>query len=193
MIQKTKSIRELGSVDIAELQRLVSQLSEDVWNAEDERKENRFFCFNHTRHIVFQFISGGDPRNSYCKPIWNFWKNKVLPIMDAVTEIYGYQQQAYAKVMLARLAAGHAIDRHRDQGLSNHLTHKIHVPLQTNSQTKMFIKPDEYHLETGRAYEVNNLIGHGVENNGDTDRVHLIFECFDPLDTDLLLRVARAA
>ena len=54
----------------------------------------------------------------------------------------------------------------------------------------MYIAPHYYHLQEGQAYEVNNLIGHGVENHGATDRIHLIFECFDPSDADLPRLVA---
>tara|TARA_R110002072_G_scaffold303069_1_gene492567 strand:+ start:41122 stop:41694 length:573 start_codon:yes stop_codon:yes gene_type:complete len=180
MICKPRSIRELGSVDLSALMPLVDAIPEDIWNEENSRKENRFFCFSHTRHIVFRFMKGADPRNSYSKPLWETWKPHLLPIMEQVTEAYGYSVRAYPKVMLARLEAGHEIDRHRDAGPSNYLTHKIHVPLQTNSEARMYIRPDYHHLRVGQAYELNNVISHGVENHGKTDRIHLIFECFDP-------------
>lgn len=37
-----------------------------------------------------------------------------------------------------------------------------------------------YHLPEGEAAEVNNMGVHAVKNDGDTDRIHLIFEYFDP-------------
>lgn len=185
MICKPQAIRELSPVDISELEGLVREIPESVWNEENQRKENKFFCFSHTRHIVFRFLKGTDPRNYNDKPLWDAWKSHLLPLMEQVTEAYGYSERAYPKVMLARLKAGHQINRHRDAGPSNWLTHKIHIPVQTNPQAKMYIRPEYYHLQAGQAYEVNNVIAHGVENHGDEDRIHLIFECFDPTTVEL--------
>ena len=90
-----------------------------------------------------------------------------------------FSTSVYPKVMLARLAAGAVIDRHVDGAGSNVFTHKIHVPIQTNGRVRVFINDRCFQLAEGRAYEVNNLAAHAVENLGQTDRIHLIFEVFD--------------
>lgn len=180
MIEKTKTIRELGAVDVSSLKRLVQGLSEDVWTAQDAMKENTFFCFHSTSHIVFRFIRGNrDPHHFYDNQIWNFWRDQLLPVMDQVTQVYGYAEPEYPKVMLARLHADGTIDRHVDGAGSHLLTHKIHIPLQTNPQARMYVEPEYHQLEEGKAYELNNIVSHGAENQGDTDRIHLIFESFD--------------
>ena len=38
----------------------------------------------------------------------------------------------------------------------------------------------ERHFPVGQAVEVNNLAPHWVRNDGDSDRIHLIFEYYDP-------------
>ncbi len=81
--------------------------------------------------------------------------------------------------MLAKLAAGSYIDEHTDGAGSNLLAHKIHIPLQTNNDTTMTVNGQTKHLQKGHAYEVNNIVPHSVENNGKTDRIHLVFEVFD--------------
>jgi len=42
-----------------------------------------------------------------------------------------------------------------------------------------FIDGTGYHFAEGEAVEVSNMAVHAVENAGDTDRIHLIFEYFD--------------
>ena len=42
-----------------------------------------------------------------------------------------------------------------------------------------FVEGAAYHFAEGEAAEVNNMDVHAVENGGDTDRIHLIFEYFD--------------
>jgi hypothetical protein len=35
------------------------------------------------------------------------------------------------------------------------------------------------HLPAGEMFEVNNKRNHAVENYGDLDRIHFIFECYN--------------
>lgn len=182
-VVKPSDIRELGPVDITALKAQVARVSERVWSAEDERKENRFDCFHHTRHIIFRFIEGmRDHRCFYSTPLWPAWQDALLPVLEEASAPYGFARPIYPKVMLARLAANAVIDRHVDGAGSNLHTHKIHVPLQTSPRSLMFIRDVPFHLAEGVAYEVNNLAPHSVENTGETDRIHLIFEVFDEGD-----------
>lgn len=177
---KPESVRELGAVDISKIKALIMKLPEKVWNLEDERKENRFSCFHHTRHIVFRFIKRNqDPRSYYSNPIWEVWRPMLEPLFTQIVSVYGFGEPSFPKVMLARLAAGHVIDRHVDGAGSNLTTHKIHIPIQTNPLALFSANDQTTHLKEGRAYEVNNIAAHGVENRGDADRIHLIFEVFD--------------
>ena len=182
-VTKPQFVSELGPVDIAAIRELVARISERVWHLEDERKENDFSVFHHTRHVIFRFIEGmRDHRCFYSNPIWTVWQTHLQPVLDRATARYGFQQPVYPKVMLARLAAGASIDRHVDGAGSNVFTHKIHVPIQTNGQVSLFINDRCFQLAEGRAYEVNNLAPHAVENLGRTDRIHLIFEVFDQME-----------
>ena len=179
-VQKPQYIKELGTVDVAALKKLVDRVSEEVWNKENATKENDFFCFHHTRHIVFRFIEGQRyHRNFYSNPIWKVWQMMLLPIMKKMVEPYGFRQPEFPKVMLARLEAGHVIDRHVDGAGANLHTHKIHIPLQTNEKVLFHIDDKSFNLKEGVGYEVNNITSHGVENYGDEDRIHLIFEVFE--------------
>ncbi|NNE99292.1 MAG: aspartyl beta-hydroxylase [Pyrinomonadaceae bacterium] len=183
-VTKPKRMRELGPVDISGFKAIVARTSEHVWNTENEQKENDFDCFHHTRHIVFRFIEGfRDHRCFYSTQIWSVWQDQLMPIMKKVVEPYGFERPEFPKVMLARLQAGQVIDPHKDGAGSNLYTHKIHVPIQTNEKARMFINDRSFHLEEGKAYEVNNLVPHAVENLGAEDRIHLIFEVFDNVES----------
>ena len=174
------AFRDLGPVDCAKLAAMAARVSEATWQNEDEYKENKFGVFHHTRHIVFRFIPRNqEPTDFYAEPAWDAWKPLLLPIMEQATRPYGFAQPEYPKAMLARLAAGAEINRHKDGAGSNLLTHKIHVPLQTNPDALFFAGDETRHLEMGHAYEVNNVTEHGVTNDGSQDRVHFIFEVFD--------------
>ena len=179
-VAKPVRVRPLGAVDIEAVRRRLARLSDKVWRQEDERKENDFRCFHHTRHVIFRFIKGNsDPRRFYSQPIWALWERTLLPVMARAAAPYGYTHPVYPKVMLARLQAGHGIDRHVDSGGSNPYVHKIHVPLETNPGAVLHVDGEDFHLESGHAWEVNNLAPHGAFNGGEADRIHLIFEVFE--------------
>ncbi len=179
-VKKPRFIKELGAVDINAIKKSIEKISEKTWNLENQRKENDFDCFHHTRHVIFRFIEGmRDHRVFYSNPIWSVWEPSLLPILDKVIKSFEFGKAEFPKVMLARLQAGASIDSHRDGAGSNLYTHKIHIPIQTNEKAKMIINNKRFKLEEGQAYEVNNLVSHAVENFGNEDRVHLIFEVFD--------------
>ena len=179
-VEKPDVVRYLGPVDVELLRVEVERLSEKVWQQEDAVKENDFFCFAHTRHVIFRFIPGNrTPLRYYSNPAWMVWQHRLLWVMAQAAATYGYARPIYPKVMLARLAAGRGIDPHVDSEESNPLVHKIHVPLRTDPRALLIVDDVAFHPEAGHAWEVNNLVPHGAFNGGDRDRIHLIFEVYE--------------
>lgn len=68
------------------------------------------------------------------------------------------------------------IRMHKDRGDMLYLARRFHVPLKTNSQTFFIVEDEKFFLEEGRAYELNNVKYHGVRNNSDETRIHLIID-----------------
>lgn len=178
--RKTDSVRRLGRVDIAALREAVLAIPEAVWDEENAGKPNRFEALDRTRHIVFRFVEGFDDwRRSYDRPLWNTWRELLEPVFVQATRGYGYARGAFPRVMLARMGPGGVIRPHRDANPAAKWPHKIHVPLLTNDRVRFFVDGVAYHFAEGEAVEVNNMGVHAVENAGDSDRTHLIFEYFD--------------
>ena len=178
--RKTESIRRLRPVDIAALREAVLGIDEARWDAENADKPNRFEALDRTRHIVFRFVSNfQDWRDSYDRPLWAEWKGLLEPVLAQAVRDYGYSDAAFPRVMLARMAPGGVIKPHRDANPAAKWPHKIHVPLVTNDKVTFFVDGVGYHFPEGEAVEVSNMAVHAVENAGDTDRIHLIFEYYD--------------
>jgi hypothetical protein len=178
--RKTTSIRRLGAVDIVALKDAVLALPEATWDAENADKPNRFEALDRTRHIVFRFVSDfADWRTGYDRPLWPVWRELLEPVLAQGVEPYGYARGAFPRVMLARMAPGGVIKPHRDANPAAKWPHKIHVPLLTNDKVTFFVDGIGYHLPEGEAIEVSNMAVHAVQNAGETDRIHLIFEYYD--------------
>lgn len=179
--RKTQSIHRLGPVEIDELRAAVAAIPEMLWDAENAGKPNKFEALDSTRHIVFRFVANlRDWRESYDRPLWAEWRSLIEPVLAAATAPYGYASGVFPRVMLARMRPGGIIQPHRDANPAAKWPHKIHVPIETNDAVTFFIDGVGHHLPVGEAAEVNNMAVHSVTNAGATDRVHLIFEYYDP-------------
>jgi hypothetical protein len=178
--RKADSVRDLGPVDLSGIREAVLEIPEAVWDLENNCKPNDFGALSTTRHVVFRFIA--DPASwaeSYDRALWASWKERLLPLMAQVVRPYGYARGAYPRVMLARMAPGGIIRPHVDRNRAARWPHKIHVPITTNDNVTFFVDRQGYKLQVGRAYEINNMAEHAVANQGDSDRIHLIFEYYD--------------
>lgn len=179
-VQKPAAIKELCALDIAVLQETYHQLTEKIWQVHDDKKENKFDCFEYTQHVIFRFPDNlHDPRHFNRHPIDLVFGDKIITALAPVIDCYDFNCPVIPKMMIARLEAGRSIRRHVDGQPVNRLVHKIHVPLVSNPGAIFYSGDQSAYLEVGKAYEVNNIVRHGVENHGEQARVHLIFELFD--------------
>lgn len=179
---KVDFMLELGPVDISVLQDKVATVDQNLWkdsNTDMINPNKRNGPLSKTKHITFKFSNKHiEPVIYYISPLWYEWKSILLPIMDQATAPYEYEHKYYTRAMLAYLPAGANIKPHSDGQIKGSRPHKIHIPLQTNKKT-FFSHGNgkRYFFEVGHAYEVNNRRQHAVMNNGETDRIHFIFEC----------------
>lgn len=178
--RKTRSVRGLGSVDIADLKAAALAIPEAVWEAENAAKPNRFEALDATSHIVFRFIdSPRDWRSAHDRPAWPQWRPLLEPVLNRAVQGFGYARGAFPRIMFARMRPGGIIHPHIDANPAAKWPHKVHVPLTTNPAVVSFFGGARRHFPPGEAVEVNNLGPHWVHNGGDTDRIHLIFEYYD--------------
>ena len=176
---KTIFFKHLGTADVGTLIERVKIIPESLWISENEGKPNKYKALNDTRHIMFRFFNGGNKVFDYDEhPLWDEWKDVLLPIMGEAAKRLGYKNYRFPRVMFARLPAGGKILPHTDDA-SSYYIHKIHVPLITNPGTTFHIGKEAKHLPVGEIVEVNNKRKHSVENDGELDRIHFIFECYN--------------
>jgi len=189
--KKTSAITKIGTLDISKLLNQVNNLKDNDWDTAEEfevnynktnvqNNQNSRKALHDTKHIIFRFVNKQQSTFEYIQcSRWEKWSSILLPIMDQATEYLAYENRFYPKVMLANLPAKKFIKPHKDGDKAGYIPHKIHVPLKTNADAFFFLENERHHFEEGVAYEVNNGKRHSVVNNGDSDRIHLIFECLD--------------
>lgn len=166
-------IRHLGSAPIAAIQSLLPSVSEAVWLSNPFRQQV-FKMHRQTRSLIFRHISGEDPAEHYDLPPWRAWQGVLQPTLAAVEAAIG--PGCCCRILLASLPPSRRIFPHRDRGSAYEMTHRVHVPIQTDPQVRFSVDGEDHHLEAGEIYEVNNLLEHGVTNESRLDRVHLIVD-----------------
>jgi len=182
-VRKAQDITCLGSFDITELERMVRALDKGDWDKEEDFRVNynkSKAALKSTQHIILKFSNKQVTPYQYIEcSNWNDWSSMLLPLMEQIVEVFGYERPIFPRVMLAKLPQDTFIAPHIDGDTNGYVPHKIHVPIATNEFSFFFSEDRKHNFKKGFAYEVNNGIKHAVVNKGKTDRVHLIFECLD--------------
>ena len=107
-------------------------------------------------------------------PTWNGFRqatnNLVSDIMCRQFPGYGEQTR-----MLSVVLPGRKVEPHRDE--QPHEWHvRIHVPLMTNENTLFYSAGVPHHMQVGMSYLVNTREEHAITNDGETPRIHFMFD-----------------
>ena len=181
---KTTSILNLGKVEIQEIANRIEKLNSSDWDSEEDFEANynkrSNTVLNKTSHIIFKFSNKQKTPFEYfnCSR-WEDWKSMLIPLIDEATKPFEYKNGMATRVMLAKLPPKSFIAPHTDGTTNGSIPHKIHIPIVTNNDSFFYVENKKFHFNKGIAYEVNNAAKHSAVNNGDTDRIHLIFEYLD--------------
>lgn len=99
-------------------------------------------------------------------------------IDEVIIAAVGNIGQVTAKqAILTKLKANTIIPRHRDRGPLTAKTHRIHLPVITNTECVFSVGDESRNLGAGQIWIIDNVNRyHSVQNNGNNDRVHLIID-----------------
>ncbi len=109
-------------------------------------------------------------------PLMQFYKNEIQQYLQILSQYYNIKNYS---VIIANLKGGGMIPLHCDYGEYFETSHRIHIPIKTNKNVFFKIGNVELNMESGFAYEIDNVGSmHGVFNLGKEDRYHIIFDLF---------------
>jgi hypothetical protein len=164
----------LDDFDIAELSILVNKFT-DEWNI-DSARQNSGLAQSETN--VFWVIDLASPLFNPPFSVHTVSENHkandlILPILKIMEQkINGL----VARAMLARLPAKSTVHSHKDSGRLFEISRRFHIPITTNNKCSVVVAGREVFMNAGECWEISNLRTHSAKNDGDTDRVHLIFD-----------------
>ena len=168
-------IRPLGQVDCRRLIERVKTTDESAWYR-DNRRQDDYEVHVETQSIILVFFTGWPAIQVSHASGWQEFGDLVMPIMQDLVAKHYPAGGMVLRVVLARLLPQCRIHLHYDRHPSFSVAHRIHVPLLVNPDVEFIVGSERIELQPGHAFELNNAMPHSVANNGDTPRVHLIFD-----------------
>jgi hypothetical protein len=98
---------------------------------------------------------------------------RLQPATDYIKHLTG--RNRVVRQMVAKVLPGGRIRMHADL-LDQSNSQRFHWVLKTNDQCRMLFRRTKLHFAEGEIWIYNNRGVHGVANDGDTDRIHMIVD-----------------
>ena len=181
---------KLGALDVSELAEKVATLSEEEW-MRDEARQKKFAVHKHTQTIWLIFDRDYRHRGPTHRDMMDVFGDLTTPALDLIKDFYKeilkekirpehHGPDYFVRIIMTRLAPGGEIRPHRDGGYSLLRCHRIHLPIITNDKCVFRVGDTSMHMPAGELWEINNRLEHGVKNDGDEARIHMIFDYVQP-------------
>ncbi len=171
----------LGEFNCTAFTEKVLALDEQAWQSDDRRQAD-YDVHAQTQSIILLFCEGWPDVKVSRASGWDLLAQEATPLIDQVVAKYYPAGGTLLRAMVTRLLPGCRIARHKDSHPSFSVAHRIHIPLMTNSGVEFVVGSERVPPRRHFAFELNNLMMHHVINNGDTQRIHFIFDYAPPMD-----------
>lgn len=108
----------------------------------------------------------------------NFQDTEILKQCDYFQEVISQFACEKTSIRLMSLAGGGVIKEHRDAGacLEDGIA-RLHIPIQTSVQVLFFVDHQPVHFSAGDTWYLNASCLHGVRNDSEQARIHLMLDC----------------
>jgi hypothetical protein len=173
-------LRELGEIDVDPLRAAILGLGQDHWLS-NEQRQNDYEVHKQTHSVILVFCDG--PMNDLVvskEDGWDLLAEAAIPVMHELIARAYPPGGTIIRAMAAKLLSRGRIAPHFDSHPTFRHSHRIHVPITTNSRVRFSIDGRPYRMQVGQAYEINNQKTHSVINSGGEDRITFIFDYMPP-------------
>lgn len=170
----------IGNYNISSLLLLLNKKSKKDWEYWTT-KQIKYEAHNQTETIPLLVVERygyyGETVGAETKFYLEF-QVEILKIKSIIEKKYGNGD--ILGIEIAKLPKKSKVHEHRDSGISLVKNPRIHLVLSTNADVIFKVDGEPKNMRIGELWEINNTAIHSVENNGNTDRIHMIID-YKPL------------
>jgi hypothetical protein len=177
----------VGKIPKELITNLLNSINESDWFDDDYRQnmsgmqDCNSIPIRHTLVSIFGYGLESIRQIEKRKLFYKFFPH-IEPILNELKKYYEFRQYT---CFLSRLKPSGVIEMHPDSGHFLELCHRVHVPLKSNSKIRYIIENNSYYWEPGKIYEFDNTREHGVINESEEYRIHLVFNLYNLSDEEL--------
>lgn len=131
------------------------------------------------KSIALRSLNGAiDQIYAHSSGAHNYRNTSLLDHCPYFKEIIALFECEKESIRLLNLSPNSKIKEHTDHNLAyEDRSFRIHIPIMTNQGVHFYINNTEVIMGVGECWYGNFNLPHRVENNGTTDRIHLIMDC----------------
>jgi aspartyl/asparaginyl beta-hydroxylase (cupin superfamily) len=175
IVKKPKKILKLKRTNIEKIKNFVVNISKSEWDEWNFRQKN-FFVHKDTKSYPLIW-SDNEIINNNLNVYKKCSKSGIIDILNCELDfLCNLYNGRVIKCVFAKLIPNGQITKHWDSGDSLIYSHRLHLPIKTNSDVHFYIENKVFNLKESIWYEINNQKIHSVMNKSSEDRVHLIVD-----------------
>ena len=174
------NFKYIEKYDVSNIADKASKFSEELWD-EWSFRQDKHGTHKHTKTVP---IVWKDPLNMDTKVYTEdnkYWinyepiKNDINNLQNLIND--NLSNGKIESVLLIKLSKNTIIPLHRDSGRYLMSHNRIHIPIITNPDVTFQVSNDIKYLKAGELWEINNNQKlHGVKNQSNIDRVHMVID-----------------
>lgn len=164
-----------GNFDIKNIKSAISNFN-DEWKINTYRQESYSVHQNTQSYTIFDVSTewvASDPYLVVKKSNNEDLINLIMPIINKLEEIH---EGRVGKVLFIDLPPIKDVLPHTDKRDYLNMARRHHIPIITNDNVNFYVNGESINMKEGECWEINNSLMHSVDNQGTTNRVHLMID-----------------
>ena len=175
------NFRYIGRIDLTSIVEKLSNISSSDWEEYDFR-QTTYDNHRHTQCIPIIYDEDFRLNNLTHTKWYSLFEDELEILKSRAVNFYG---KGYInRCILAKLKSHKEIPVHVDGGTALSLGKRIHLPIVTDDEVVFEVGSELNNMKEGELWEINNVNKfHGVRNNSNNDRIHLIYDYISQINT----------
>jgi hypothetical protein len=164
-----------GNFDTSSIAKRLSTYSEEWFENKDRqilyevhKETNSIFVYDHANTWAL-----GDNYDLKVNENQSVMIDLVSPIVKSLESIHDGK---VGKCVFIKMPAHKSVGEHTDKMDYLGAVRRHHIAITTNDDVLFFVNKESKNMKVGECWEINNNLLHSVENNGDSERIHLMVD-----------------
>ncbi len=164
-----------GTFDVSKIASHLNKYSEEWF--QDESRQKMFPVHKETSSVfIYDHSALWKEGEEYQLSVNNSQKEMIDLVSEIVTKLELIHDGKVGKCLFIKLPSKKNVGEHTDKLEYLGAARRHHIPIVTNDRVSFFVNGEKKQMRVGECWEINNSHVHSVENNGDSDRIHLMVD-----------------